>query len=72
MLTLRVAAREGSYKGALQTRRLRVVLDDVLPPTEVRVNGKTVPYARRASEGEWTYDGRRLAAVVLLPQMSVD
>lgn len=72
VLTLRVAAREGSYKGALQTRRLRVVLDDVLPPTEVRVNGKTVPYARRASEGEWTYDGSRLAAVVLLPQMSVD
>ena len=65
--TLVVAPREGSYDGAPATRHIRVEFASVLPPTSVRVNGKVVPYDRFAGDGQWTYDGSELTAVVYLP-----
>ena len=48
---MKVAAREGSYEGMAPTRKLRIVFDNILPPTEVKVNGEVVPYSRFSKEG---------------------
>ncbi|MGN1212014.1 MAG: TIM-barrel domain-containing protein [Candidatus Cryptobacteroides sp.] len=68
-VTLTVSPREGSYEGADETRRIMVTFDGILPPEEIRVNGKPLPYARFAEDGQWKYDGRELAAIVFIPEM---
>ncbi|MGN1210627.1 MAG: TIM-barrel domain-containing protein [Candidatus Cryptobacteroides sp.] len=67
---VKVAARQGGYEGMQPTRKLRIVFDNILPPTEVKVNGKEVPYSRFAREGYWMYDGSELAATVMLEETS--
>ena len=67
-VSLRIAAREGSYSGMGATRRLRVVFDNILPPSRIVVNGSEVPYSRFSADGVWNYDGRSLSATVVLPE----
>ena len=74
-LVLKVAPREGSFKGMLENRRVSVVLDGFCAPSAVKVNGKDVAYSRFASyeqeEGKlvWGYDGTQLQTTLWLEQM---
>lgn len=75
--TLKIAAREGSYKGAEADRLLRVVFHGVAAPSKVSVDGVEYSYsrhaAREAAEGKavWGYDGVSLSATVYLPESPV-
>lgn len=59
-----VGAREGSYPGALEKRRIRLVLPGFKAPSKVLVNGKELPYSRFASDDTWSYDGASLSMTV--------
>ncbi len=73
---MEISAREGSYKGAPDTRLVRVKLEGVPAPARVTVDGRDVPYSRfAASEASkdrtkavWGYEGSDLAAVIYLPE----
>ena len=65
-----VGPRTGNYKGMQDTRKIALTLEGVLPVSEVKVNGKEVPYARFLSENTWTYDGMDMAVEIRLPEMS--
>ena len=67
---VKIAARKGEYAGMKPERRLRVVFDNILPPACVKVNGVEVPYSRFEGTGCWMYDGRELAATVVLDTTS--
>ena len=75
-VTVKIAARSGSYKGISLTRKLRVVLDGATAPTGVTVNGRAVPFsrfaARDAAEGKevWGYNGAELAVTVYIAEAS--
>ena len=78
-ITVRLAAREGSYCGMPAERVVRVDFAGAAAPGNVSVDGREVPYHRFAAEecaktGSpcWTYDGMNLTAVVFLPAMPVD
>lgn len=71
---MRVAPRQGSYKGIDKDRRVRVVYEGVYAPVSVRVNGEEVPYERFAFEKAassdalcWGYDGTSLAVTIYVP-----
>jgi len=68
-LTLTVSPREGSYNGIAPERKVRIILDGILPPKCVKVNGMKMPMSRFAEDGEWKYDGKELAATIFLPSM---
>lgn len=70
--TVTVGARKGSYEGMKQSRRIRIVFDNILPPAEVKVNGKALAYSRFASANCWMYDGLQLAATAILDETSCD
>ncbi|MCM1501064.1 MAG: DUF5110 domain-containing protein [Bacteroidales bacterium] len=70
--TMKISARKGSYNGMPAGRKVRIVLDGILPPSCVKVNGKEIPWSRFAKDGEWKYDGKELAATILLPEMPAD
>ena len=75
LFRLKVGAREGSYDGMSPDRVLRVVVEGVLPPSSVSVDGREIPYARfpeEASGPVWTYDGNAFATVVYLPSAAAD
>ena len=69
-LVLEIGPREGYYAGMPSSRKLRVVLDGILPPKSVKVNGKVLEYNRfaQAEQKGWTYDGASLSAVAFLPE----
>ncbi|MBQ9309935.1 MAG: DUF5110 domain-containing protein [Bacteroidales bacterium] len=75
-IKVRVAAREGTYKGISPTRKVRIVLEGVTAPASVIVNGRSVAYSRFASkEAEagkecWGYDGQALEATIYLKESS--
>lgn len=71
-LGMKISAREGSYRGIQAGRKVRIVLDGILPPSSIKVNGKEIPYSRFAKDGEWKYDGFELAATIYLPEMPAD
>ena len=77
-LTIKVAPRKGNYKGMLDTRRVSVVLESLLPPMSIKVNGTEVPYSRFASfdqnDGKqvWGYDGSKLQTQIWLTEASAD
>ncbi|MBR6347315.1 MAG: phosphodiester glycosidase family protein, partial [Bacteroidales bacterium] len=66
-----VGARDGHFPGALEKRRIRLVLQGFQAPSKVIVNGKELPYGRFASDGTWGYDGASLCAVIYLSPTSV-
>ena len=59
-----VGAREGNYQGALEQRRIRLVLPGFEAPSKVIVNGQELPYSRFARDGSWCFDGASLAVTV--------
>ena len=67
-----ISPRKGTFEGMKENRRVGVVLECVLPPTSVKVNGKNVPYSRFASfdqksgEQVWGYDGSKLQTQIWL------
>ena len=75
-VSVKIAARSGSYKGISPTRKLRVVLDGATAPSKVTINGRAVPFsrfaARDAVEGKevWGYNGAELAVVVYIAEAS--
>ncbi|MGM9736241.1 MAG: TIM-barrel domain-containing protein [Candidatus Cryptobacteroides sp.] len=69
---VKVAARVGTYEGMVPTRKIRVVFDNILPPSEVKVNGEVIPYSRFSKEGCWMYSGSDLAATVVLAETSAE
>ena len=73
-MTLKVAPREGSFKGMLDNRRISVVLDGFCIPANIKVNGKMIPYSRFASyeqentEAIWGYDGNDFQTTLWLSE----
>lgn len=67
---VKVSARQGSYEGMCPTRKLRVVFDNILPPSRITVNGVEVPYSRFSKPGCWSYDGMSLSATLVLEEES--
>lgn len=71
-VTISISPRKGTFEGMKENRRVGVVLECVLPPTSVKVNGKNVPYSRFASfdqksgEQVWGYDGSKLQTQIWL------
>ena len=74
---LRILPREGSWKGAADTRRVQVILPGFEAPSKVLYDGCEVPYSRfaakDAAEGKivWGYDGANMEACVYLPEAPV-
>ena len=58
-LRLTVGAREGSYAGMSDNRRISVLLEGFYAPLSVKVNGSDCP---------WRYDGTALAVCIDLPE----
>ena len=77
-MTLKVAPREGAFKGMLDNRRVSVVLDGFYVPANIRVNGKMVPYSRFASYEQevgisvWGYDGNSFQTTLWLAETPAD
>ena len=71
VVNVKIAARQGSYRGAPESRAYELRFPAMMPPKAVKVNGREYPYSRFAGEGEWTYDGYSLAPVVHIGQMPV-
>ena len=71
-----IGAREGSFEGMEPTRRLSVLLEGVFFPSEVTVDGVSVPYTRfpedTPDKASWNYVGKDLAVVVTLPEAAAD
>ncbi len=74
---VRIAAREGDYKGAPGTRLLRLVFHGMAAPESVSADGADIPYSRfaakdaAAGKAVWGYDGVSLSVTVYLPESSV-
>jgi alpha-glucosidase len=59
-----ISPRQGAYNGALAERKYELRFPAQMPAKSVKVNGKTIPYARYAKEGQWGYDGYSLSPIV--------
>ncbi len=69
---LTIAAREGEYKGAPESRAYELRFPAQLPPKSVKVNGEEIAYSRFGGADTWTYDGYSLAPVVYLAERECD
>ena len=63
-ITVVISAREGSYKGAAESRKYALHFPSQMPPASVKVNGVEYAYNRYAKEGQWGYDGYSLSPIV--------
>ena len=63
-ITVVISARQGSYKGAEQSRKYELRFPAQMPPKSVKVNGVEVEYKRYAKAGQWGYDGYSLSPIV--------
>ena len=59
-----ISPRQGSYKGAAESRKYELRFPAQMPAQSVKVNGVEVPYKRYAKSGEWGYDGYTLSPIV--------
>ncbi len=59
-----ISPRQGSYKGAAESRKYELRFPAQMPAQSVKVNGVEVPYKRYAKSGEWSYDGYTLSPIV--------
>ncbi len=71
-LTVKVGAREGSWKAPSANRRLRLVIPGFSYPSAVRINGKELPYSRFGKKDCWTYDGATLSVTVYAESASAN
>ena len=74
--TRRVTVRKlsGDFEGFLPRRELEFRLHGVVPPSEVRANGKKIAFCQRfeeASGAAWRYDGMNTALLVRLSEADV-
>ena len=67
-----IAARQGSYAGAPQSRSYELRFPATFPPRRITINGEEIPYARFPKAGEWTYDAYTLAPVIHTRAMACD
>lgn len=65
-----IGARQGEYEGMCPTRKLSIIFDNILPPAQIKVNGVEIPYSRFNKAGCWMFDGKELAATVVLEEAS--
>ena len=74
-MTILISGREGTYEDAPTDRTIRLVIESVLPPTSVVVNGKHIRYSRFPSQemgsSVWTYEGDNLNTVIYLSEEKV-
>ncbi len=59
-----IAARQGAYAGAPDSRSYELRFPATFPPKAVKINGREIQYSRFPKAGEWTYDAYTLAPVV--------
>jgi hypothetical protein len=77
-VTVKVAPRQGAFKGMLKNRRVSVVLDGFFAPLKVTVNGVEVPYSRFASYDNspdsqiWGYNGTEFQTIIWLSETPAD
>jgi alpha-glucosidase (family GH31 glycosyl hydrolase) len=69
--TIAIEPVRGRYEGMPAQRRYRLNLVNSLPPQQIRVNGKPVPYSQDGKAGSWSYDGSQLTTVVRFPSVQV-
>ena len=71
-LSLKIAARKGSYKDMDCGRKISIILEGVYPPKTVKLNGEEISYQRNTSSEAvyWTYDGTSLSAIIELGTLS--
>ena len=63
-ITVVISAREGSYKGAADSRKYELRFPAQMPPMSVKVNGVEYSYKRYAKDGQWGYDGYSLSPII--------
>lgn len=71
--TVTIDARSGSYADMPSSRKISLLFDSTLPPTNVVVNGVEVPYSRFAASADapvWGYEGNEVRTVVYLGEVS--
>ena len=77
-IRLVLGAREGSWKGAPDTRVVQVVLPGMAAPSKVLMDGAEVPYSRfapreaAAGKAVWGYEGPELEVRIYLPEAPVN
>ena len=71
-ITVTISARQGSYKGAEQSRKYELRFPAQMPPKSVKVNGVEVEYKRYAKAGQWGYDGYSLSPIVYTDFVACD
>ncbi len=71
-IRVRIAAREGGYEGAPESRSYELRFPATFPPQRVTVDGVEYPYARFPKAGEWGYDAYTLAPVVYVRPAACD
>ena len=75
---VKIAPRNGTFKGMLPNRRISVVLDGFYAPSKVTVNGTDIPYKRFASYEQetgaqvWGYDGSQLQTNIWLEETAAN
>lgn len=62
---------EGQYPGIPTERTYEVRFLGMLPPEEVLVNGRDIPYSPDATASGWRYDGGELMAVISVPKFRI-
>ncbi|MFB0517398.1 MAG: TIM-barrel domain-containing protein [Candidatus Neomarinimicrobiota bacterium] len=70
-INIRIEPVKGSFPGMLLSRAYELRLPLTLPPEEVKVNGKTIKYARDSNVNSWNYDGNELSTHIFTPESSV-
>ncbi|MBQ5752942.1 MAG: DUF5110 domain-containing protein [Alistipes sp.] len=71
-IVVRIAPREGAFKGAMAERRYELRFLAQMPPVKVMVNGVELSYSRFAKAGEWCYDGYTLSPIIYTDLYSCD
>ena len=70
VVTVTVAAAEGSYPGQLKQRRVRVELPGDWPPEKVTVNGRELTQATDAAqERGWRFEGNSLTTSIVTDEL---
>jgi alpha-glucosidase len=71
--TIEILPAEGTYPGMLTARGYEIRLAGLLPPQQVTVNGRSVPFSKaNAGIAGWTYDGDTLTTTVVVLRTPVN
>lgn len=67
-----IGASHGEFEGKLQQRRYEVQFHDALPPTDVKVDDKSLSPLAAPGENGWWYDADALSIVVRTPMLAMN